>query len=188
MTSLLTPAKEYLLSQLGKCTTCMRLAFASAFAAVLLALGASFFAPGWPAILAWFAAFALLQLWVAHVAMFVRRSVRATAIRDGGDSVEAQQAAMWPRRKIFAAFVGTLLFSAMPFAFARNAHAQSCNCATDQGCRCPPAFPNCIFNPARGEAICCGPNTRGCAGQTMTWCCPPRSDCSGREGFCEPWP
>src|SRR6185295_16363638 len=38
------------------------------------------------------------------------------------------------------------------------------------GCSCPPDFPQCIFNPTTGEAICCGPSTVGCAGPNSTWC------------------
>lgn len=186
MVVLFNRLKSYVLGQLGKCTTCMRLAFAAALVAALLAVALTVFAPGWPAVLAWLATFGLTVLWIAHVGMFVNRSVRATALRDGGGTPEGQRAAMWPRRKIFAAFIGTLLFSAAPFVFARKAHAQgSCNCYLDSGCRCPPAFPNCVYNITTREAICCGPNTKGCATANMTWCCPTNTNCSGdRDGYC----
>jgi hypothetical protein len=162
----------------------MRTAFVAAAFAGAAAIVATLLLPRPVVVFAWLAAAGLAALWLAHVWMFTRRSVRATAVRAGAGSVATQQAALWPRRRVLAAFLRVLIFSAVTSFAARNARAEDCNCYNDNDCYCPPEFPNCIFNPTTGEAICCGPNTTGCAGPQQTWCCPPGTNCYGNDGQC----
>ena len=162
----------------------MRTAFLAAAGAVVVAAAATALLPPGAAILAWLAAAALSALWLAHVWMFTARSVRATAVRAASGAIAAQQAELWPRRRVLAAFVRVLIFSALTRLIPRNARAEDCNCYSDQDCYCPDEFPNCVFNPTTGEAICCGPNATGCAGPQQTWCCPPGTNCYGTEGQC----
>ena len=174
----------WLRKNLGTCGRCMRQAFAAALAAVILAAVATVFLDNWIAAVGWFFAGALTALWLAHVWMFTQRSIRATALRDGSGTPQEQRAVLWPRRRVLAAFVRTLAFSAAALVLPRAAMAQECNCYSDNDCYCPPDFPNCVFNPTTGEAICCGPNATGCAGPQQTWCCPPGTNCYGTEGQC----
>lgn len=184
MGELLSRLNHGLTGSLGRCPRCMRTAFLSAAGALVMAgFATALLAPSL-AIVAWGIAVALTALWIAHVWMFTRRSVRATAVRAAGGTIAAQQAELWPRRRLLAAFVRVLLFSAMTSVLPRDAWAQECNCYADSDCGCPPDFPNCIFNSSNGEAICCGPNTVGCAGPTQTWCCPPGTNCYGTDGQC----
>jgi hypothetical protein len=184
MANLFSKLTEVFTGQLGRCSRCMRMAFLAAAGALVVAALATAFLPPTAAVIAGVIAAALTALWLAHVWAFTRRSVRATAIRATGGTIAQQHAALWPRRKVLAAFVRTLIFSALVSVTPRNAMAQECNCYSDNDCSCPPDFPNCIFNPSTGDAICCGPNTNGCAGPVQTWCCPPGSNCYGTEGQC----
>lgn len=184
MRTLWSALDTYILNQLGRCSRCMRTAFIAAAAGIVVAAVATALSPVLIAAISWLVAAMLTALWLAHVWMFTSRSVRATAIRDGGGSITAQQADLWPRRRVLAAFIRVLIFSALARFIPRNARAEDCNCYSDQDCSCPPDFPNCVFNPTTGEAICCGPNSPGCAGPTQTWCCPPGSNCYGTEGQC----
>lgn len=162
----------------------MRTAFAAAAGAIATAIGVTLLLPAPYSAVAWAIALGFATLWIAHVWAFTTRSVHATAVRDGGGSLASQQAALWPRRRVLIAFVNLLIFSAVAGFSARNARAQGCNCYTENDCYCPPDFPNCIYNPTTGEAICCGPNSPGCAGPQQTWCCPPGTSCYGTEGQC----
>lgn len=171
-------------SKLGRCSRCMRTAFAAAAGAIAIAAGAAFLLPATYAAAALVIALGFVALWLAHVWAFTRRSVHATAVRESGGAIAAQQSALWPRRRVLTAFVRLLVFSALAGISARTASADDCNCYNDNDCYCPPDFPNCIFNPTTGEAICCGPNTAGCAGPSQTWCCPPGTNCYGTEGQC----
>jgi hypothetical protein len=170
--------------KLGRCSRCMRTAFAAAATAIILAGSATIFLAPIYAAAAWAIALGFVALWIAHVWVFTARSVHATAVRDSGGAIAAQQAALWPRRRVLAAFVRLLVFSAVVGFSPRNAMAQGCNCYNEADCYCPPDFPNCVFNPTTGEAICCGPNSPGCAGPQQTWCCPPGTNCYGTEGQC----
>jgi hypothetical protein len=172
-------------SKLGTCSRCTRTAFVFAVIGVVAASIATMILPPWIAAALFFVAVALIALWVGHVWMFVMRAVRATAVRSA--AVDALQRTVWSRRRVLGAFFRTLLFSAMASAIPRTVWAQECNCYSDNDCSCPPDFPNCVFNPITGEAICCGPDSHGCSSDKQTWCCPPRSDCD-TDGMCRPWP
>jgi hypothetical protein len=172
------------LSSLGKCSKCMKLAFMAALAATLATAILFIAAPLWLALLAATGSAALIVLWVAHVWFYTMRSIRATAALTPSDAVAARQAELWPRRRVLRVFVRTLIFSAMMSMIPKSAYAQECNCYSEENCSCPPDFPNCVFNPSNGEAICCGPNAVGCAGPQQTWCCPPGTNCYGTEGQC----
>lgn len=164
-------------TRLGRCRACMRTAFL--FAAVSLLTAAAITAAGLGApllIFGWTAAVVLTMLWLGHIVVFSSRAVRALpGMPDGADL---------PRRRLLLAFLRTLIFAAAVTSLPRSLRAQSCNCATDSECYCPPDFPQCILNPSTGEAICCGANTIGCAGPTLTWCCPPGSNCYGTDAQC----
>lgn len=173
-----------LLSSLGKCSRCMKMAFVAALSSCLVTAILVMSAPAWLAICAALASILLTALWIAHVWFYTMRSIRATAALTPSHGVHARQAELWPRRRVLQVFVRTLIFSAMVSMVPKSAYAQECNCYSDDNCSCPPDFPNCIFNPSNGEAICCGPNAVGCAGPQQTWCCPPGTDCYGTEGQC----
>ncbi|MEQ1752561.1 MAG: hypothetical protein ABL973_00345 [Micropepsaceae bacterium] len=173
-----------MLSSLGKCSRCMKLAFTAAIAATLVTAILYIAAPLWLALGAAGASIALIALWVAHVWFYTMRSIRATAALAPQSQVAARQEELWPRRRVLRVFIRTLIFSAMISVLPRSAYAQECNCYTEDNCSCPPDFPNCIFNPSTGDAICCGPNAVGCAGPQQTWCCPPGTNCYGTEGQC----
>jgi len=184
MIELFSRLSHGLTGRLGRCSRCMRTAFMGAAGAwVMAGLASALLAPGL-GLAAWGLAMALTALWMAHVWMFIRRSVRATAVRAAGRPIAEQQAELWPRRRLLAAFVRTLIFTAISSLVPRNAWAQECNCYSENDCSCPPDFPNCVFNPSNGEAICCGYDNVGCAGPTQTWCCPPGTSCYGTEGEC----
>lgn len=176
--------QSILTTQLGRCGTCMRLAFLFASGASAAALFLALWSPIAGAAVGFVFALPLTALWIAHVAMFVRRSVRATALRAAGGDPARQRAELWPRRKVLAAFVRTLAFSAATSLVVQRAAAQGCNCYTENDCYCPPDFPQCVFNPSTGEAICCGADAVGCAGPYQTWCCPGNTQCYGTEGQC----
>jgi hypothetical protein len=167
-------------NQLGRCPRCMHSSFLSAAAGVLLAFMSS--AVGFPAyvvLLTAAIATLLTGLWMAHALMFTVRSAKATARHSGlADRVA------WSRRRLLGAFLRVLAFSAVTAALPGALRAQSCNCYTENGCSCPPDFPQCIFNPTTGEAICCGPSAVGCAGPNSTWCCPPGTNCYGTDNQC----
>ena len=95
---------SWLRKKLGTCGKCMREAFTAVLAATFLAAIATAVLPDWAAVAAWLAAAALAALWVAHVWMFTQRSIRATALRAGSGTPLEQQAALWPRRRILAAY------------------------------------------------------------------------------------
>ena len=82
------------------------------------------------------------------------------------------------------AFLRLLLVTAAVASLPRNLRAQGCDCLNDSNCSCPPDYPSCFFNPSTGEAICCGPSNVGCSGPSLTWCCPPGSQCYGTDGQC----
>jgi hypothetical protein len=122
------------------------------------------------------------SLWMAHVWMFTFRSAKATALLSGSKADEVNL--YWSRRRLLAAFLRVLVFSAVASGLPRGLRAQSCNCYSESNCSCPPDFPQCIFNPSTGDAICCGYNNAGCAGPNSTWCCPPGSNCYGTDNQC----
>lgn len=169
---------------LGRCPRCMRLAFL-AFAGAGLAAGLLRAAhlPG--AVAAGGLALGLCLLWIAHGWAFTRRALRATArLHAPGRTPPAPAPAPWTRRRVVAAFLRVMVFSALSAALPRTALAQSCNCYTESDCYCPPDFPLCIYNPTTGEAICCGADAVGCAGPVYTWCCPYGTNCYGAENQC----
>ena len=173
-----------LVDRLGRCARCTNAAFGSfALAAlttcVLLLLGVR------TAVLVPVAVLALVlaAVWIAHVFMFTLRSARATArlTARGTPTVSVP----WTRRRLVAAFLRLLAFSAAAAVLPRSVFGQSsCNCYEDSDCYCPPEFPNCVYNPTTREAICCGPSDNGCAGPSSTWCCPSGSDCYGTDNQC----
>lgn len=165
--------------QLGRCPVCMRAAFQAAVAAWLLSMSI-FFLAGTPALLApsVAAATALTGLWLAHTWVFSSHVVRATAVR-GYDLPDAS------RRRFLLTFLRTLVFTATLTSLPGSLAAQGCNCYSDSNCQCPPDYPQCVFNPSTGEAICCGPGAVGCAGPSVTWCCPPGSNCYGTDSQCQ---
>jgi hypothetical protein len=179
-----------LFSKLGTCMKCMRQAFIAALTGALLASLATVTHQAGVFLLgAWCISIGLLALWVSHGLVFTARSIVASPVRQadmmanqGPRGVDA--AFIWTRRRFFSAAVRVLLFSAAASALPRSARAEDCNCYTENDCDCPPAFPQCVFNPTTGDAICCGQNTTGCAGPTQTWCCAPNHGCSGEEGSC----
>lgn len=171
----------WLFRGLGKCGKCMRAAFACAALALVVAIFATAALPVAMVVVAWLATAALTMLWVAHVWKFTIRSIRATAVLSGRGPAAEQQAQLWTRRRVVKAFFGVLVFSAAITAFPRSARAQGCNCWSESDCHCPPDFPQCVYNPSRNESTCCGPNTMGCASPTLTYCCPPGSQCYGTD-------
>jgi hypothetical protein len=171
-------------SSLGKCSKCMKLAFVTAMGASFATAVLFVTAPLWVALAGTAASAGLTLLWIAHVWFYTLRSIRATAALTPASAVAARQVELWPRRRVLQVFVRTLIFSAMMSVIPKSAYAQECNCYSEENCSCPPDFPNCVFNPSNGEAICCGPNAVGCAGPQQTWCCPPGSNCYGTEGQC----
>lgn len=176
---------ESIFNNIGKCSKCMKLAFAAALASSVATLSAFVVAPLWLATVGAIISVSLILLWIAHVWLYTLRSIRATAALTPQNQVVKRQAQLWPRRRVLAVFVRTLIFSAMMSVLPKSAYAQECNCYADNDCSCPPDFPNCIFNPSNGEAICCGPNAVGCAGPQQTWCCPPGSNCYGTDRQCQ---
>jgi hypothetical protein len=172
-------------AQLGTCMKCMRTAFLAAVGSTLLAVMATILEQPVLIVLgAWLLSLSLFGLWLLHGWKFTQRSIRATALRTepGPDGNNAQ--AIWTRRRILLAVARVLLFSAAASALPRSLRAEGCNCYKDDNCSCPSDFPQCVFNPTTGDAICCGPNATGCAGPTQTWCCAPDHGCSGDEGYC----
>jgi hypothetical protein len=171
---------RHLQNQLGRCSKCMHSSFVSAAAGVLVALTSlAIGAPTYFVVLAGALAALLTALWIAHVWMFTVRSAKATARNSSrSDGVR------WSKRRLLGAFLRVLAFSAVTAGLSRGIGAQSCNCYTENDCSCPPDFPQCIFNPTTGEAICCGPSAVGCAGPNSTWCCPPGSNCYGTDNQC----
>jgi hypothetical protein len=162
-------------TRLGRCPYCIRTAFLFAFGSIAVAVAATFALPsGWPLFGVWLAAAAFTALWLGHVYMFSHYATRALAIRRGGEATVDRS-----RRAILLNFLKLLLVTATVTSLPRTLSAQACNCYTEGNCYCPPEFPQCIYNPTTGESICCGPSTVGCAGPTMTWCCPPGSQCYG---------
>lgn len=167
-------------SRLGRCPTCMRTAFQAAAATWLLSI--SIFLLDWAPlallILSVFAATALTALWLAHIWVFSGRATRAAAFRAGGFPDLS-------RRRFLITFLRTLVFTATLTGLPHSLAAQGCNCYSDSNCQCPPDFPQCVFNPSTGEAICCGYDAIGCAGPSVTWCCPPGSNCYGTDSQCQ---
>lgn len=155
----------------------MRTAFL--FAAASLLMSAAMTVAGLSApflVFGWIAATALTALWLSHIVMFSSRAVQALPRKaDGGDM---------PRRHFLLAFLRSLIFAAAMTSLPRSLRAQSCNCYSDSECYCPPEFPQCVFNPSTGEAICCGGDNIGCAGPSLTWCCPPNTSCYGTDAQC----
>lgn len=179
------PAKDRsnrLLDSLGRCPTCMRKAFTMALLASLAALTASLVTP-WPAVIAsaWAIAAGLVVLWLSHAWMFALRAVRARPVAGASPT---SRSTYWRRRDFIAALCRVLVFTAVTSSLAKPLGAQGCNCYSDQDCRCPDDFPQCVFNPSTGEAICCGYDNIGCAGPQLTWCCPPNTSCYGTEAQC----
>jgi hypothetical protein len=165
-------------TRLGRCPACMRTAFIFALGALATATAATIAGVPGPALFgAWLAAGGLTALWVGHVFMFSRHATSALAI--------SSIAPANPSRRVWLmAFLRLLLVTATVTSLPRNLRAQGCDCFNDSNCTCPPDYPSCFFNPSTGEAICCGPSNVGCSGPSMTWCCPPGSQCYGSEGQC----
>lgn len=162
-------------TRLGRCPACMRTAFLFAIGSLsVAAIATTLLSPGWPLFLAWLAAASFTALWVGHVFMFSRHATQARAR-------PAEGAVDLPRRTALLAFLRLMLVTATVTSLPRTLYAQGCNCFSDSNCTCPPDFPQCVFNPSTGEAVCCGANTMGCAGPTMTWCCPQGTQCYGND-------
>jgi hypothetical protein len=155
----------------------MRTAFLFAATSVLIAVGLTAAGAGVPfLVLGWVAAATLMVLWLGHIVMVSSHAVLALPRTASG--------AAMPRRRFLLVFLRTLIFAAAVTSLPRSLRAQSCNCYSDSDCYCPPDFPQCVFNPSTGEAICCGADNNGCAGPTLTWCCPPGSQCYGTDAQC----
>jgi hypothetical protein len=166
-------------TRLGRCPACMRTAFIFAFGALLVAAGATIAGLSGPALFGvWLAAAGFSALWFGHVFMFSRHATRALAVsRSAGPADPSRRAAL-------IAFLRLLFVTAAITSFPKNLRAQGCNCFNDSDCYCPADYPSCFFNPSTGEAICCGPSNVGCSGPSLTWCCPPGSQCYGTDGQC----
>ncbi len=167
-------------TRLGQCPACMRTAclfalssFASATVLMLAGLNGPLL------LLVWITAAAFAALWFGHVFMFSLNATRAMAV--SGLGVVAIDLG---RRSALLTFLKILFVAATVTSIPKSLRAQSCNCYSDSDCYCPPDFPQCVFNPSTGEAICCGAGTVGCAGPTLTWCCPPGSQCYGTDAQC----
>lgn len=173
----------YFKNQLGRCPKCTHSSFVSAVGAnAALFLLWLLSAPFALIFIAGLMAFALSCLWMAHVWMFTLRSARATALRAGPRAEEVNL--YWSRRRLVAAFLRILVFSAVASGLPRGLRAQSCNCYSESNCSCPPDFPQCIYNPSTNDAICCGYDNVGCAGPNTTWCCPSGTNCYGTDNQC----
>ena len=168
-------------SGLGKCSVCMQSAFVAALIAWTIA-GFVFFATTniWLLSGAFALAAAATLLVLMHVSAFALRMTRATLPKIAGAGAAGMDRRAFGKR-LTRMFIFGALVTMAPWSLAK---AQGCNCYSDNDCSCPSDFPQCVFNPGTGEAICCGPNNNGCAGPTQTWCCPPGSSCSGQEGYC----
>jgi hypothetical protein len=138
-----------------------------------LAASAASLLVSWPAAIAiaWTAAAALVALWLAHGWMFALRALRAVPGRSASHATPCDGR----RRDFIAALLRVLIFTAVTSSLVKPLGAQGCNCYSDQDCGCPADFPQCVFNPTTGEAICCGYDAVGCAGPQITWCCPPNT-------------
>lgn len=170
-----------LTDSLGRCPTCMRQAFTTAFIATLATLAATFFAAPVTMVAAiGVIAMGLTLLWLSHAWMFALCRVKANPTH----AETQERSGVWRRRDVLAAFWHVLIFTALTSSIAKPLGAQGCNCYNEEGCRCPDDFPQCVFNPSTGEAICCGYDNAGCAGPSMTWCCPGNTSCYGTEGQC----
>lgn len=167
-------------TRLGRCPACMRTACLFAAGSVAIAtLAAAAGMHGTLLAPIWVAAAGLVALWAGHVVMFSLNQTRALAVRrDGAAPVEAS------RRATLLLFLRILLVAATVTSLPKSLRAQNCNCYSDSDCYCPADFPQCVFNPSTGEAICCGSDAIGCAGPTQTWCCPPGSQCYGTDAQC----
>lgn len=168
------------LGRCGRCTNTSFLVFAGSAGLTLAMALVGAPAPLFAAALA--GALAAGLLWALHVLAFTLRAIDATARRAARPAGALPRP--WSRRAVIAAFWRVLIFSAMSASLPRGALGQSCNCYTQSDCHCPPDFPQCIYNPSTGEAICCGENAVGCAGPNYTWCCPPNTRCYGTENQC----
>ena len=179
MHRLLGALKMHHWTRLGRCPACMQTAFLSALGSLFTAAVATLAGLAGPTLVGiWVVAAALAALWFGHVFMFSRHATRALAVSRNAGPVDPS------RRAALLEFLRLLLVTASITSLPKTLRAQSCNCYTDSDCYCPADFPQCIFNPSTGEAICCGPDTNGCAGPSMTWCCPPGSQCYGTDGQC----
>ena len=167
-------------TRLGRCPACMRTAFLFASGSCVSVLAAwSTGLSGFPLLAGSLAAAAFVLLWVGHVFMFSRHATRSRGIvrgQAGGGAIS--------RRTALFTFLKLLLVTAAVTSLPRSLRAQGCNCYSDSDCYCPPDYPQCVFNPSTGEAVCCGANTVGCAGPNLTWCCPSGSQCYGTDGQC----
>jgi hypothetical protein len=157
---------EWLGGNLGRCSKCIR----SALGLATLGWAAAF---AWanfgedPAVGAalWTSALVLTALWFAHLAAFAYRSAKA----EPGVAPPSRREFL---RRFARFFLLVAAYTASPFAWAQNCSA------------CKPPFPKCVFNPARRETICCGPNTVGCSSPKKTWCCQGGRNCYGDDGLC----
>jgi hypothetical protein len=174
--------------KVGRCPKCMKTAFRFAAGSTALALVAAL--AGAPPVLLW-AALALALLlglnWLTHIVRYAARMTRAKYRTEQSlrQLAAPSESAPWPsRRQMLVSFSKGLAFAAMATAVSyKFAMAQACNCG-DEGCDCPPDFPQCVFNPARQESICCGFDAIGCGSPTLTWCCPSNTSCSGIDDQC----
>lgn len=167
-------------TRLGQCPACMRTACLFAMASTAIAvLATAGGLHGTILAMAWTAAAGLVALWAGHVVMFSRNQTRALAVRH-----HAGMPADLSRRATLFLFLRILFVAATVTSLPKSLRAQNCNCYSDSNCYCPSDFPQCVFNPSTGEAICCGSDAIGCAGPTQTWCCPPGSQCYGTDAQC----
>lgn len=174
--------------KIGRCPKCMRTAFRFAAASWALAIVAALAdAPAAPLRAALALALLLSLNWLVHIARYAARMTYAKYRTEQNlrRLVAPSANAHWPgRRQLLISFSKGLAFAALATAVSyRFAMAQSCRCG-DSGCECPPDFPQCVFNPARQESICCGFDAIGCGSPTLTWCCASNTSCSGIDDQC----
>ena len=173
--------------KIGRCPKCMKTAFRLAVASWVLAIVAALVDA--PALLPAALVLALLLSlnWLIHIVCYAARMTYAKYRTEQNlrRLVAPSADAPWPsRRRVLISFSKGLAFAAMATAVSyRFAMAQSCSCG-DSDCECPPDFPQCVFNPARQESLCCGFDAIGCGSPTLTWCCPSNTSCSGVDNQC----
>ena len=173
-------------SKLGRCPTCMRIAFRAALASWVIA---AIVIIAWPDraidVAASCVAGGFAVLWMAHVVTFALRSTRE-AFRRRALAPRLEESAAGSisvRRQFLIGFAHTLLFAAIAtIAPVTAARADGCNCYTENNCYCPADAPNCFFNPATGVGYCCSGGA-GCGNTQGQWCCP-SGRCGGDYGTC----
>jgi|GEM_PF-2902188 len=109
--AILRSVQNFLNSNLGHCTKCMRTAFMATLAAWTLFIVAYVAAPPAIATLVELAAISLSALWLAHIIAFaIKTTLSATA--SAGDNEPASRLPLTSRREIVPIFLRTLAFAA----------------------------------------------------------------------------